>query len=189
MTEVATVSWTALSRHFSRKGRPSGTAAGMACGRAVDAALRCWLANPSRPMREYLSDRLPSAYAQANAEKATEVLEPYLTEHVLGYPHLAGHRFVTPEIDLDGRVIQLVGEVDLLGGRVPTIYELKVTADESYWGSAAAQLAFYGLALQMCGQRREQLIVLQPLCEQMAVPVQLDQDALWGPISQYAATL
>jgi PD-(D/E)XK nuclease superfamily len=100
-------------------------------------------------------------------------LEPLLDEHVLAYDYDTAVRFKAPiQVPyLDGRPawINLSGEIDLItrdpGGNY-RVWDLKATADDSYWRKTLGQLTFYDVCVQeMVGVPPVLSGLIQPMCK------------------------
>lgn len=113
-------------------------------------------------------------------------LEEDLTEHVLPYEWEPAVRFSVPigVTGLDGEVreVDLIGEMDLLVRKPATgayvIWDLKATANNSYYQKVLGQLAFYTIALKAWKKQwPEHTGLLQPMCDERVLPVMVDKDA------------
>lgn len=111
-------------------------------------------------------------------------LEPILYELVVPYDFEPAKRFTTPVSVpyLDGSMttINLTGEIDLLvrdDERQWHIWDLKGTANDSYWRQTIAQLTFYDLAVHsMFGDYSQRAGLIQPMCSQRVMSVTVQQD-------------
>lgn len=118
--------------------------------------------------------------------RALTYLEPDLREKILPVQFQPAKKFRVPvQIpDLQGNstTIALVGEMDILaydsehvGNQPWVIWDLKITKDDSYWRKTIGQLVFYDLAVfAMFGQYTSSAGLLQPLCKQKAVSIEIE---------------
>lgn len=100
-------------------------------------------------------------------------LEPILAEHVWPYPYEPAKRFTVPIVipGLRGEevIIWLAGEFDIVTKPDKfVVWDLKGTADNSYWRKTFGQLVFYDLAVEaMYGQGpTEKVGLFQPMCDE-----------------------
>jgi hypothetical protein len=96
---------------------------------------------------------------------------------------------------LDGslREIHLIGEMDLLvrdSLRRHAIWDLKGTANNSYWRKTFPQLIFYAIVIKvMKGDWPAMTGLIQPMCDQRVMPVTVTPEAIrevWGSIEKTA---
>lgn len=123
-------------------------------------------------------------------------LEPILTEHVLPYEYEHGKWFRVPLKILDRltgelREVHLIGEMDLLvQNDGPVVWDLKGTADNSYWRKVVAQLTFYDLAIYASSGTRTRFAgLIQPMCDVQVMPFEITDDMraeMINRISRYA---
>lgn len=126
-------------------------------------------------------------------------LEPILRDLVLPYPFQAAHRFRVPVQMpyLDGKpiTVHLIGEMDLLVHHDdgPVVWDLKGTADNSYWRKVVGQLIFYDLAvLAQSGQPTVRCGLIQPMCDEPVLSFTLTPELrrqMWGRILRMAADI
>lgn len=111
-------------------------------------------------------------------------LEPLLNQHVVPYEFEPAKWFTVPLTvpGPDGSPVKavLVGEMDILvrmAGTDWAIYDLKMTKNTSYWRKTIMQLAFYDLAVRAgFGSYAKKMALLQPMCEQQIVPLEVTED-------------
>lgn len=122
-------------------------------------------------------------------------MDPILAKHVLPYPYEHGKWFKVPLdiFDRDGvlRPILLTGEMDLLvDNDGPVVWDLKGTADDSYWRKVVAQLTFYDLAVWISTQRKTRMVgLIQPMCKERIMAFEVTDEArrnLMVRIQRYA---
>lgn len=125
-------------------------------------------------------------------------LEPLLQQHVLPYEYETAKRFKVPvQIPyLDGRPtwIYLTGELDLLirddqgNWRV---WDLKGTADNSYWRKTLGQLIFYAVYVELgFGDYPVSTGFLQPMCDHQDPQFEFGPDdyaEMWVQITRMAS--
>ncbi len=112
-----------------------------------------------------------------------ERLVPLLDEHVLPYQYEHGKWFKVPMkipgLDGQPRDILLTGEMDLIvdnGG--PVVWDLKGTADDSYWRKVVGQLAFYDLAIfASSGLKTRYCGLIQPMCKEPVLVFEITEAA------------
>jgi hypothetical protein len=113
-------------------------------------------------------------------------LEPILVKYAIPFEWTPAVRFSAPIRieDLGGhmREIVLVGEMDLLvrdrEGRY-AVWDLKATRDNGYYKKVLGQLAFYAIAVKAVhGQFPAMTGLIQPMCDQRVLPVNVDRDAV-----------
>lgn len=110
-------------------------------------------------------------------------LEPILYDLILKYEFEPAKRFRAPISipDLNGNLtsIYLSGEIDLLvrdDERQWQVWDLKGTANDSYWRQTIAQLTFYDLAIHaMFGEYTVKAGLIQPMCAQRVIPVTITE--------------
>jgi PD-(D/E)XK nuclease superfamily len=112
-------------------------------------------------------------------------LEPILYERAVPFEYEPAWRFRlplnVPYLDGSPQRVWVIGEMDLFvrhPGPVLKIWDLKATADNSYWRKNVGQLVFYDLAafLQF-GQWTVECGLIQPMCrEQVLRFILRDQD-------------
>jgi hypothetical protein len=175
-------------------------------GSVVDSIMRTWLDNPQHPaglMEELVDSELATTIEKEkandnvvrwrNAADRDELrkfcrelvhrLEPILREHVLPYPYEHGKWFKVPMSipaypGTGTREIVLTGEMDLIldnGG--PVVWDLKGTADDSYWRKVVGQLAFYDLAVwASSGTKTRFTGLIQPMCAEQILAFEITDD-------------
>ena len=187
----------------AHKRGPAGNLRGFYHGMVVDSAMREYLDNPQRGPGDMaaridmlIDEGIDDAKASGDgvvrwkhahdriqmAEFCTELvgrLEPLLDRHVLPYEFVSGKRFTAP-LNAAGTRINLVGEMDLLV-REPTgyvVWDLKGTADPTYYRKVLGQLIFYDLATWCeTGQKTRLTGLLQPMCPEPVIEHHVtDQD-------------
>lgn len=137
---------------------------------------------------------------RANVAKVcTELLtrlEPILQQLVLPHDYEPAKRFKVP-LDIPGPFnekisITMNGEMDLLVREQGTdwcVYDLKATANDSYWRKTVMQLVFYDLAVRASmGKYSTKLALIQPLCKEpivMIEPTEQLRSELVGRIINY----
>ncbi len=111
-------------------------------------------------------------------------LVPILDEHVLPYQYQHGQWFkvsmmIPNAVTRDMQEIVLTGEMDLIvdnGG--PVIWDLKGTADDSYWRKVIGQLVFYDLAvLTATGNKSRFVGLIQPMCTERLMAFEVSDAA------------
>lgn len=127
-------------------------------------------------------------------------LEPLLQKHVLPYEYETAKRFkVSVQIPyLDGRpvLINLAGELDLLVRDDQGnwhVWDLKGTADNSYWRKVLGQLIFYDIYMQI-GFEAEGVEsgFLQPMCDHQDPTFHFGPDdyaKMWDQIIRMASDI
>lgn len=124
-------------------------------------------------------------------------LEEILGKYCLPFEWDPAVRFEVPILVsyLDGtpREIHLVGEIDLLVRDIQrrlAIWDLKGTANNSYWRKTIAQLTFYAIAMKAkTGQWPAMMGLIQPMCDQRVLPVTLTPESIretWARIERTA---
>ncbi len=113
-----------------------------------------------------------------------ERLVPILDEHVLPYQYEHGKWFKVPVmipniVTRDMREILLTGEMDLIvdnGG--PVVWDLKGTADNSYWRKVVGQLTFYDVAIfNATGRKTRFCGLIQPMCDEPLLAFEITDEA------------
>lgn len=110
-------------------------------------------------------------------------LVPILDKHVLPYPYEHGKWFKVPmdvpDLNNNARRIVLTGEMDLIvedQGR-PVVWDLKGTADDSYWRKVVGQLAFYDFAIfASSGQKTRYTGLIQPMCKEPVLVFEITEE-------------
>lgn len=124
-------------------------------------------------------------------------LESHLDELVTPYDYMVAKRFRVPvQIPyLTGEPVWifLAGEMDLLvRDDQPRfhVWDLKGTADDSYWRKTIGQIIFYDLAVHaMFGEYSQRLGLIQPMCRQQQIEIEATQqkrNELWSRIIRMA---
>lgn len=124
-------------------------------------------------------------------------LEAILARYCLPFEWDPAVRFEVPitvnYLDGTPRKIHLVGEIDLLVRDIQrrlAIWDLKATANNSYWRKTIAQLTFYAIALRaQTGQWPVMMGLFQPMCDERVLPVTLTPEAIretWARIERTA---
>lgn len=176
-------------------------------GTVVDRIMREWLDNPLHTAgqmvdlvkvvmdeQEEVERASGNVVKWRNAEDYNDVrkfctelvtrLEPILREHVLPYEYEHGKWFKVPmmipsRITRDMREIVLTGEMDLIvnnGG--PVVWDLKGTADDSYWRKVVAQLTFYDIAVfASSGVKTRFTGLIQPMCKEPVLAFEVTDQA------------
>jgi hypothetical protein len=111
-------------------------------------------------------------------------LEPILYQLVIPYEYEPAKRFRVPIMipGLDGlpEEIHLTGEMDLLtrsDDKRFNVWDLKGTANDSYWRQTFGQLVFYDLAVNaMFGEFCKEVGLIQPMCKQRVLSFTLTPD-------------
>lgn len=110
-------------------------------------------------------------------------LVPILDEHVLPYPYEHGKWFKVP-MDIPGldgkpREIVLTGEMDLIvDNDGPVVWDLKGTADDSYWRKVVGQLTFYDMAIYASSGRKTRFTgLIQPMCTERLLAFEVTDTA------------
>lgn len=176
-------------------------------GMVVDKIMRDWLDNPLHTAgdmqrlvgqvmdeQEAVERSTGNIVRWRNAADRDEVrafcvelvskLEPILREHVLPYRYEHGKWFKIPlqipnRITRDMREILLTGEMDLLvHNDGPVVWDLKGTADDSYWRKVLGQLTFYDLAIfASTGEKTRFTGLIQPMCKEPVLAFEVTDQA------------
>jgi CRISPR/Cas system-associated exonuclease Cas4 (RecB family) len=101
-------------------------------------------------------------------------LEPILLEKVVPFDYEPAKRFkipiTLPGLDNEKLPVFLTGEFDLLvrdDNQKFHVWDLKATADNSYWKKTLGQLVFYDLAVfAMMGETPISSGLIQPMCDE-----------------------
>lgn len=122
-------------------------------------------------------------------------LEPILAEQVLPYPYQHGKWFKVP-LSIPGpdgspADIVLTGEMDLIVDNAgPVVWDLKGTADDSYWRKVLAQLTFYDIAVwASSGTKTRFTGLIQPMCTERLLTFEISDEMradLMARIVRYA---
>lgn len=124
-------------------------------------------------------------------------LEPILYELVVPFDYEPAKRFKVP-INLPGIddipvEVTLTGEFDLLvRDKTPAfnVWDLKATADNSYWKKTLGQLVFYDLAVWcMMGESPAKAGLIQPMCDQRVVDFTFTNDDRRAMLARIIAML
>ncbi len=204
--------------HLIREGKRAKVINGrnFFAGTCVDSIMREWLANPlSGPMTDLVGTMFDTQETREreggnvirwrSASDRDDIrnfcatlcqrLEPILTEHVLPYEYENGKWFKVPTnvTGPDGtfREIVLTGEMDLIvNNRGPVIWDLKGTADDTYWRKVVGQLPFYDLAVWISsGTKTRHVGLIQPMCAEQLLAWEVTDDQrrdLLARITRYA---
>lgn len=175
-------------------------------GMIVDSIMRDWLADPA--IRHDDIGLLITTYMDEmeNAERGkgnmiryrdaadrnvvidfcTELisrLAPILETQVIPFHHECGKWFKIPLTlaDAEGqpRDVLLTGEMDLLvDNNGPVVWDLKGTADDTYWRKVIGQLTFYDLAVwTSTGIKTRFVGLIQPMCTERTLTFEVTDDA------------
>lgn len=110
-------------------------------------------------------------------------LVPILDEHVLPYKYEHGKWFkvpvMIPGLDGEPRKILLTGEMDLIvDNDGPVVWDLKGTADDSYWRKVVGQLTFYDVAIWNASDRKTRFCgLIQPMCKEPLLAFEISDKA------------
>jgi hypothetical protein len=191
-------------------------------GVVVDRIMRAWLNNPNRApgaMAAQVDTTIAESIDTArtggdgivrwrNADDRAHLrrfctdlvtrLEPILTDLVLPHPFEAAKRFKAPVrmpyLDGTPTTINLIGEMDLLV-REPgyVVWDLKGTADNTYWRKVLGQLIFYDLAvLALHGEPTVRCGLIQPMCDEPVLTFDITPELrrqMWGRIAGMATDI
>ena len=123
----------------------------------------------------------------------TKRLEPILLEKVVPFDYEPAKRFripiTLPNMNNEQVPILLTGEFDLLvrdHDQKFHVWDLKATADNSYWKKTLGQLVFYDLAVYaMMGETPVTSGLIQPMCDERTLEFTFtneDRRAMFGRI-------
>lgn len=219
-----TVSWSRLraweecksKAHLRASGfrNNSGNIRIFAPGTISDIAMREFLTDPSRPMRDYIPEVMDKHEEKAKAtgegiirwkntsdredvrrwcQRLSDEFQPILEEMVLPYDFEVGKRFKAtiqiPNLEGEFQKIHLIGEMDLFVDH-EDIWDLKATEDESYWRKTSGQITFYDVVKHaLTGSYMRAGGLFQPMCKMKVrpiVPSDEDRHFLVSKIVQYA---
>ena len=185
-------------------------------GTVVDRIMRDWLANPHRSagqMTTMVPAMIDAAERDAKTDNDGVVrwrsmtdraeltdfcttlltrLEPILTQRVLPHRFDNGLRFTVPVTvphpQHGPTTVHLTGELDLAvhHNTGTDIWDLKGTADDTYWRKVLGQLVFYDLALLGLGHGPSvRAGFIQPMCAQPVLEFTINDDQrrqMWAAI-------
>lgn len=109
-----------------------------------------------------------------SVEKAVRLIEPGLLERVVPFRYTPDFRFRAP-LNLPHPAggteqVLILGAMDIIVQDDEDrfyVFDVKHTADDSYWKKTVGQLSFYDLAIRMLyGAKTTQVGLLQPLCRE-----------------------
>jgi hypothetical protein len=119
-----------------------------------------------------------------------DLVVPYLPD-VYADKHLRA-QVTIPGLDGEPRDIMMIGILDILidSPDFLAVYDLKATADESYWKKTIMQLVFYSIMLESSGYRApDATALIQPMCKEQIKHIEItDQHkmALMQKVVSYA---
>lgn len=125
-------------------------------------------------------------------------LEPILREEVLPHTYEHGKWFKVPMTipgpsgyEDDTKQIVLTGEMDLIvNNKGPVVWDLKGTADDSYWRKVVAQLTFYDIAVWWSSGIKTNFVgLIQPMCKERVLRFTVtdhDRNQMLSRIVKYA---
>lgn len=105
-----------------------------------------------------------------------ELVVPYLP-NVSADKHLKA-KVTIPDLNGDPKDIMMIGILDILidSPDFLAVYDLKATADESYWKKTIMQLVFYTIMLESTGYRTPDVTALiQPMCKEQIKAIQITE--------------
>lgn len=97
-----------------------------------------------------------------------------------------------PGLDGEPRDISMIGILDILidSPEFLAVYDLKATADESYWKKTIMQLVFYSIIIEASGHRSpDATALIQPMCKEQIKYIQITpahQASLMQKVVSYA---
>lgn len=219
-----TVSWSRLRAWEECKSKAHLRASGLrnkssdirifAPGTISDIAMRDWLNDQSRPMRDLIPEIMDKHEASAKETgegvirwksstdrkqvlqwcmRLADELVPILEEKVTPYKFEVGKRFRTPiqipNLSGEYQKIYLIGEMDLFVDD-EDIWDLKATENESYWRKTSGQITFYDVVKHaLTGSFMRSGGLIQPMCKMKVRPIEPspeDRKLLVSKIVQYA---
>jgi hypothetical protein len=207
----------------SGKKNASSNIRGYFHGTVVDRVMRTWLENDPQPgeMPGMVEDilnaeelkaiadgdgvvRWKSATDRADTTKWCQELvrrlEPILYDKVIPFEYEVAKRYrvpvIVPFLDGSPREIFLAGEMDLLvrdEHRQFRIWDLKGTADDSYWKKTMGQLIFYDVSTHaMFEQYAVESGLIQPMCKNQVLSFTFTEDDyanMWNMICRMATDI
>jgi hypothetical protein len=105
-----------------------------------------------------------------------ELVVPYLPD-VYADKHLRA-TVTIPGLDGEPRDIMMIGILDILidSPEFLAVYDLKATADESYWKKTIMQLVFYDIMLEASGYRvPDATALIQPMCKEQVKYIEITE--------------